>query len=751
MNSDVYLKILRWGIFVSLFIPLVIFSQYLSPFHFGKVIVFRSLIEIMAVFYILLILTDKKYRPKWTLMVVSISVFAFLYIFTGVIGVNFYNSIWGSLERMGGIISFVHFWFYFLILISIIKEKKDWEKILKLSVLVGFLSILFGYGQRLALATQESKSLISKFFVGWQHGERVIGTIGNPALFAGYLLFIIYLAIFFLIRKDIQAKEKGFYAAVLILGIPILFMTAVRGAVFSFFISLLLLAIFYIFFSSGKKIKTYLIVAIIVFLALGFIIVVDRNQSWVKNTAWLQRLTNVFSDTSTMNTRLWSWNSALKGWKERPIFGWGPENFTFLHSKYFDSRHFTQFGSETIWDRAHNMVLEVLSTMGVVGLASYLFVFIAIFYLLIKAYKEKRIDKIYLGIFGAMIVAYFSQNLFIFDTSANYLLFFLVAGYISFITKKETEDNTVKEGAIVNPSVFLMIVLMIFALIAVYFINIKPAKANYACTRAIIAGQQGNAQEVVNKYREALSYKTSQGAYEIRHKLATFVIQYSEALRQKNKELNVELIHYAINEVQKNIEKYPMDTVPLLYAGRLYIILVGKEDDAGPKAEDLIRKAISLNDKNPRIWYELGQDQLLMKKYQESYNSFKKAYDLNPQVVISNWFLGIAAFYLGNYQEAVERVEKAMEMGYSDYENSIADLMRLVNVYEKVGDYYSVVKYYEMAVEEQPTNPQIHASLAVAYAKIGQKALAIEQARKAAEIDPEFKDESEKFINSLPK
>jgi O-antigen ligase/tetratricopeptide (TPR) repeat protein len=684
-------------------------------------------------------------------MVVSISVFAFLYIFTGVIGVNFYNSIWGSLERMGGIISFVHFWFYFLILISIIKEKKDWEKILKLSVLVGFLSILFGYGQRLALATQESKSLISKFFVGWQHGERVIGTIGNPALFAGYLLFIIYLAIFFLIRKDIQAKEKGFYAAVLILGIPILFMTAVRGAVFSFFISLLLLAIFYIFFSSGKKIKTYLIVAIIVFLALGFIIVVDRNQSWVKNTAWLQRLTNVFSDTSTMNTRLWSWNSALKGWKERPIFGWGPENFTFLHSKYFDSRHFTQFGSETIWDRAHNMVLEVLSTMGVVGLASYLFVFIAIFYLLIKAYKEKRIDKIYLGIFGAMIVAYFSQNLFIFDTSANYLLFFLVAGYISFITKKETEDNTVKEGAIVNPSVFLMIVLMIFALIAVYFINIKPAKANYACTRAIIAGQQGNAQEVVNKYREALSYKTSQGAYEIRHKLATFVIQYSEALRQKNKELNVELIHYAINEVQKNIEKYPMDTVPLLYAGRLYIILVGKEDDAGPKAEDLIRKAISLNDKNPRIWYELGQDQLLMKKYQESYNSFKKAYDLNPQVVISNWFLGIAAFYLGNYQEAVERVEKAMEMGYSDYENSIADLMRLVNVYEKVGDYYSVVKYYEMAVEEQPTNPQIHASLAVAYAKIGQKALAIEQARKAAEIDPEFKDESEKFINSLPK
>jgi len=53
--SETYVKILRWGIFVSLFLPLVIFSQYLSPFHFGKMVVFRTLVEFMAVFYILLI------------------------------------------------------------------------------------------------------------------------------------------------------------------------------------------------------------------------------------------------------------------------------------------------------------------------------------------------------------------------------------------------------------------------------------------------------------------------------------------------------------------------------------------------------------------------------------------------------------------------------------------------------------------------------------------------------------------------
>jgi hypothetical protein len=67
---------------------------------------------------------------------------------------------------------------------------------------VGFLSILFAYGQRLQLGS---------FFVGWQHGERVIGTIGNPALFAGYLLFIFYLALLFLLKKNVPPKEKGFF------------------------------------------------------------------------------------------------------------------------------------------------------------------------------------------------------------------------------------------------------------------------------------------------------------------------------------------------------------------------------------------------------------------------------------------------------------------------------------------------------------------------------------------------------------
>jgi O-antigen ligase/Tfp pilus assembly protein PilF len=743
MNSgQLYVKILRWGIFISLFLPLVIFSQYISPFHFGKMVVFRAIVEFMAVLYILLIIVDRNYRPKWTPLLISFSVFTALYFLTGVIGTNFYNSWWGSLERMGGIFSFLHFWVYFIILVSVIRNTEDWNKVLKISTGVGFLSILFAYGQRLRLGD---------FFVGWQHGERVIGTIGNPALFAGYLLFIFYLALLFLLRKETKIQEKGFFAAVIILGIPVLLMTAVRGAILSFLGSIFLLILFFIFTSKNRKVKVSLLVAAVIFVILVVFVLLNRTQPWVKSISWLKRITDISIGTSTIQTRLWSWTSAIKGWKEKPVFGWGPENFMFLHMKHFDPRHFTHLGSETIWDRAHNIVLEMLSTEGVIGLLSYLSIFGIVFYFLIKRFRKGAIDGLTLGVLSAALIAYFGQNLFIFDTFANYFIFFLVLGYINFLVLKKDQPEISVSGPAQNPSLFLISILLILAAFIAYQTNIKPARANFACTRAIIAGQSGNAQRAYDKYVEALNYNAPQGAYEIRHKLAAFAIQVSESQRQKNGDFDPSLLKYAIKETEKNIEKYPLDTTPYLYVGRMHILLIGKDSEAGKKAEEYINKAIDLNNKNPRIWYELGQAQMSEKKYQESYESFKKALELNPSVSLSWWFLGVVAFQAGHYDEAVYDVEKAIAMGYTQYKDSAADLMRLINIYEKAGNIPKVIEYYLLAIQEQPANPQFYASLAAAYAKSGDYNKAKEAALKAVEIDPKFKEEAEKFINSLPK
>lgn len=756
--SDFFAKILRWAIFISLFTPLIIFSQYLSPFHFGKMIVFRILVEIMAAFYIPLMIVEKKYRPKKSFIVISFSIFTALYIITGLTGVNFYNSFWGSLERMGGIFSFVHFWIYFIILVSIIKKESEWNRILKVSTFVGFLSILFAYGQRF---------IQGNFFIGWQHGERLIGTIGNPALFAGYLLFILFLAIFFVLKKDLPKLQRWFFAAAFVLGVPILMMTAVRGAIIAFWGSLFLLALFFVFKSESPKIKRYLSVGLVMFVILVIAIGVSRNQKWVKDNSVLNRVSDVSLTTDTIQTRLWAWGSALKGWAERPILGWGPENFMYLHMKYFNPKHFTGLGAETIWDRAHNMPLEILSTMGIIGLVSYLSIFFLIFYLLSKRFKERKIDKNAFGVLCVMIIAYFVQNLFIFDTMANYLMFFLVLGYINFLNSRDVDPSIKIKNEIENnistkdPSVVLTAFLIIFALVVIFQLNIKPAEANYASTRAILIARTGDANATLNYYKKALDYNTAEGAYEIRHKLAGFIIELVEAQRANGGSINDTLmgvLNYGINEVEKNIEKYPQDTSPYLYLARMYTLLIEKDAKYGDLAEETVRKAIAVNGKNPRIWFELGQAQLSQKKYQDAYESFKTALDLNPDVAVSHWLMGIAACQLGNSKkdgqlviEGVKEIEKALSAGYIDYEDSITDLNRLIEIYGEIKAYPRLIQFYKLAIDIKPQVAQYHAGLAEVYAATGDYQSARKEAAKALELDPNLKDATDKFLKSLPK
>lgn len=707
-------------------------------------IVFRTLVEIMVVIYILLIITNKKYLPRWTPTVIVFTIFTGLYALTSFTAVDFGYAFWGTLERMGGLFSFLHLWVFFIILVSVFRDRGSWEKLLKISIFVGFLSVLFAYGQYFKLG---------KFFVGWQHGDRVIGTIGNPALFAGYLLFVLFLVIYFLLKQNVSFKEKGFYGAVFILTLPVLHITAVRGSIIAFWTALFLLGLFYLCFLKSQKIKRYLLVGLLIFLILVGFVWLNKDQAWTRKINWVKKITTISLKTSTLQTRLWSWRSGLEGWKERPILGWGPENFVLAHAKHFDSRHFTSIGSETIWDRAHNIILEMLTTMGIIGLLSYLSIFYIIYYLFIKRFREKRIDMTTIGVFGIMLVAYFIHNLFIFDTTANYLLFFLVLGYINFTTSSAvprdigTKEDIVRKEK--RPNAVLIVVLLILATVLIFKTNIEPAKANYATTRAIIIGRTGDGQKAFEKYQEALSYKSLQGKYEIRHKLATFVIQYNGILRQKGKESNKEMFYYALEEVNKSVEAHPLDYVPYLYIGRIYILSIADGlESAGDQAEASIMKAMALNDKNPRIWYELGQAQLSQKKYDRAIESFKSALALNPNVRESLWFLGMTYAQAGNTEEALKYIEPAIKKGYA-YNKSISDISRLINLYSKIGEYFNVVELYKQAIKLRPTNPQFYVSLAVTYARIGDKENAILYANEAVRVDPKVKEQVEEFINSL--
>ena len=64
------------------------------------------------------------------------------------------------------------------------------------------------------------------------------------------------------------------------------------------------------------------------------------------------RLLLIDPSDAAAQTRFWAWGSAWRGFLERPILGWGPENFSTVFDKHFDARFFVPGkATETWFDR----------------------------------------------------------------------------------------------------------------------------------------------------------------------------------------------------------------------------------------------------------------------------------------------------------------------------------------------------------------------------------------------------------------
>jgi hypothetical protein len=579
--------------------------------------------------------------------------------------------------------------------------------------------------------------------------------MGNAALFAGYLIFILFLAIYFLSRRDTSKRGRIFYGLVLTLGVPALFLTAVRGSIISFLIGIFLLGIFNLINSKNPKIKQ----ATIIFIGLLIIIIsifwFNRNQSWIQESEYLKRITDISLETRTVQTRLATWQSAWQGWQERFVWGWGPENFNLLFAKHFDPMHYQGFGSEVVWDRAHNTFLNTGATMGIVGLLSYLSIFVVLIYYFIRAFRKKIVKKLTLGIFSAMLVAYIGHNMFIFDSFNSYLMFFIILGYLGFlfkITKKESEAEEIREIGSTKPRTAILIILVLIMIFTIYKTAIIPAKANYAATRAIVYGRSEKHFPVAFDYfRKSLGYNAIQTKYEVRHHVAQMVFRiFSKGDDIQRFGVGKEDIAFALDEVYKNIKTDPLDPISYLYAARLneFLSRLNQEkiEERLNEVENLLKRAKSLNEKNPYIYFELGQVRIFQNRLEEAIEFFNQGISIRPEVEAGYWYIGVTYLDMGEVEKGEEFIKKAEERGYN---KNASDIQRLLRTYVLSKDYPAIIELYLEGIKLEPKNAQLYASLATAYKENGEIDKAIEAARRVGELDPELKPEADAFIHML--
>ncbi len=211
-------KVLRAIVLTGVFsLPLIVFivsGSTFFPYIVGKNIAFRSIIEIMFGAWILLALLNAAYRPRWTVLLLSILAFVAVVAVADLFGENPLKSIWSNFERMDGLVTLIHALMYVIAAGAVMNTQNLWLWLWRTSLVVSTFVSMHAIGQ--LLLTEKG---------------RLDSTLGNPIYLAVYVLFHIFIALVLLARRNIERTEQVLIG----LTIPLLFVVCLAVVLVSHF------------------------------------------------------------------------------------------------------------------------------------------------------------------------------------------------------------------------------------------------------------------------------------------------------------------------------------------------------------------------------------------------------------------------------------------------------------------------------------------------------------------------------------
>ncbi len=336
-DHKIVLLIFISGLFIS---PFIFWPFSKIAFEIPKVNFINRWIELLSIFAILLIpktLIKERFDKK---ILYFTGLFILISLLSSITGSNFSKSLVGNYYRNDGLLTLFHL-VIFMLLTAILLNKVWIEKsigaITLSAIALSFTSILSAS----ALYLFNLKTL---YLPDWQGAIGM--NFGNPNFLAGFLLVTLPFNYYFSIKNK-NLPGKVFFAAQIIA----IFLTRAWSGVLG--IIIFMLGIFII--KKNKK-MIYLLITLILVLG-GYLIF--YNNLLVKPSA----------GTFIGESRQRIFMKGLIAFTKKPILGYGVSNFDYA---FQNAQWPIKINNDVYVDKAHSILLEVLTTTGIVGLTVYL-------------------------------------------------------------------------------------------------------------------------------------------------------------------------------------------------------------------------------------------------------------------------------------------------------------------------------------------------------------------------------------------
>ena len=483
----------RLGLALVLLTPLVTAPWTLYPFSVGKALWARALIAVVFALWAVLALMRPRWRPPRSALLALLGAGLAAALLSAWFGVSPQHSLWSTYTRMQGIVNAAHWAAFAVVVASVARTPADWARLLNANLAVGLAVSAFAVVRFAAPETP----LPFPFREGYW--PRIGASAGNPILLGAYLQAIALLAVGFLVRscckpaasspapaalsggasrrrgvrrtKKVPARPAAgdgwvrrlFWAAALVCALAGLSLTGSLGAGGGLGAGLGAACALYALFGRARRARRLGLAGLCALCACAVVLALvlalrggeapapaadpertagERNErpTLEGGNPMLERATSAEWVGFTLGNRLRNWEAGLKAFAERPLLGWGPDNY-FVAS----GRHLSAPRERTrVQDHAHNLLVEEAAGKGAVGLAAWL----ALWGLtgLVALRAARRLEdprERALAVFAAAALAgWFVQGQTSFYSAESWLQHMLLLGFLAHLEAAMRGDGS---------------------------------------------------------------------------------------------------------------------------------------------------------------------------------------------------------------------------------------------------------------------------------------------------------------------
>ena len=430
-KTELYLSgIIKYGLYAILLTPLAFWPRALYGFLTPKFLLFQILIEIVFGAWLILKIIDFRNRGIFDFgnqLFLVLLLFFVVSLISAALGVDFSRSFWGIGARMTGLFAEFHFLAWLLVLISVAKSgfrsptgvvfrsptSGDLDVgLLKPVDIVKYLNFSFAVCIIVALTAFYQNTqwhLVSGYTI-----------FSNPTFVAPYFLFHFFWGLY----RFIGFRSLYFLGGTVLIGAALV-MGQVRGAIIGLLAGAFVFGAFLVFSDilAKKRYKLFIATLMLVIILSIAAVFIFKDSEFVKNSTYLKRFSNISLNATTAQTRILTWQSALKGIS---LLGSGPENFNYLFNAHYNPRLLMYGGgsfAETWQDKPHNAFIEILTETGIIGSLAYILIWFFVMFYLFKIFKKE--EKFLSLILASAFIAYFGAIFFSFDSFGSWFGLYL--------------------------------------------------------------------------------------------------------------------------------------------------------------------------------------------------------------------------------------------------------------------------------------------------------------------------------------